>query len=381
MLAVAVLLLTAIAVKIFRANAPKKADDLLEYFKKHPDRVSFCMAENDCPIIAYQADRKMPLASVLKIMVAIEYIRQVKSRQITPDQTVTLDQLDRYYIPYSDGGAHQHWLEGIHRRQPQPGQPKPGQTVTLAEVAKGMIEYSSNANTEYLMAVLGLEAINRTVLQIGGADHDPIFPISSAGLMGTYLMDTESMTFREMIRRLERMSFDEYASISKEILQKLSEDGRKAFIRRYGNRMSFHRELQLVSSRRMPAGTARLYATLPARLRQLDWFDDDAWRQFRHLMQRPVREGSPIAELLSKGGSSISICNDVLYAKDREGNRLSIAMFIQEPSRKQLKRLQRKTVPFVLKLLLDPDYRSRVARELAGNGWAEPTIRKEEPRC
>jgi len=353
----AVLLILVIAIKVF--NAKKSEPDLLEYFKKHPDRVSCCFAENDRPIIAYQVDRKMPLASVLKIMIAVEYIRQIKLGQITPNQTVTLDQLDRYYIPYSDGGAHQNWLKNIRH-----GQSKLKRTVTLSEVAEGMIQYSSNANTEYLMEVLGIDAINRTVNQISGTEHDPIFPISSAGLMGTYLMEKESITFHEMKKRLESMDFDEYKSISNEIHRRLSGDEQKAFIRRFNNRTSFNREIQLISSQRLPAGTTRLYATLLSRLKQLDWFDDDAWQQFLNLMRRPVREGAPVAQILSKGGSSISITNEVLYVKDQKGNWLSLALFIHEPSRKKLKRLERKTVSFVLQLLLDSQYRSRVAQEL-----------------
>jgi hypothetical protein len=106
-------------------------------------------------------------------------------------------------------------------------------------------------------------------------------------------MDAESLTFREMIRRLESVNSVGYRSVTEDMHRKLSGDERKVFIRRYSNRTRFNRELQFVSSRRMPAGTTGLYAMSPARLKQLDWFDDDAWQLFRRLMRRPVREGSP----------------------------------------------------------------------------------------
>jgi D-alanyl-D-alanine carboxypeptidase len=356
-----VLLLLGIIAATKKGKNKKNEFDVLEYFKKHPDSVSCCFTENGRPIISYRTDQKMPLASVLKIMIAIEFIRQTKSGQISPDQTVALDQLDRYYIPLSDGGAHQDWLKEIQR-----GQSEQRQTVTLLEVAEGMIKYSSNANTEYLISVLGMEAINYTVAQICGTEHDPIFPISSAGLVGTYLMDKERSTLRELQQRLAKMDFNEYQAISNEILHKLSEDKQKSFIKRYNNRISFNRELQIIASRKMPASTTRLYATLFERLKQLDWFDDDAWQQFEHLMRRTVRKGSPFVQILSKGGSSISISNHVLYVKDREGNWLSLALFIHDTSRKEFRWLKKNISLFVQRLFIDQSFRARVAQELKG---------------
>ncbi|WP_276569111.1 serine hydrolase [Insulibacter thermoxylanivorax] len=302
----------------------------------------------------------MPLASVMKIMIAVEFIRQIRSGRISPDQTVALEDLERYYIPHSDGGSHKNWLREIHQ-----GKQEQRKSVTLQEVAEGMTKYSSNANTEYLMDVLGLEAVNRTVDEICGSEHDPIFPISSAGLVGTYLMDKEHMKLQAVRQRLADMDAEEYQALAKEVHQKLSEGDHKRFIERYNNRTSFDRELQLIESRNMPACTTRLYAELLERLEQLEWFDEEARQQLEHLMGRKVREGSPFVQLLYKGGSSIAISNDVMYVKDRTGNRYSLALFIHDPSG-GLKWTKKNQSLFVQRLFTDPSYRSQVAQELKG---------------
>lgn len=170
-IALLVLLLLAIVAAVVKGRAKNNDDDFLEYLKKNPDKVSCCYIENGQTIISYQAEQKMPLASVMKIMIAVEFIRQIRSGRISPDQTVALEDLERYYIPHSDGGAHKNWLREIHQ-----GKQEQRKSVTLQEVAEGMTKYSSNANTEYLMDVLGLEAVNRTVDEICGSEHDPIFP-------------------------------------------------------------------------------------------------------------------------------------------------------------------------------------------------------------
>src|SRR5699024_7156139 len=53
-------------------------------------------------------------------------------------------------------------------------------SVSLREVAKGMIAFSSNANTEYLMGKLGIENIGERLATLGITDHTPLFYFTSA---------------------------------------------------------------------------------------------------------------------------------------------------------------------------------------------------------
>lgn len=52
--------------------------------------------------------------------------------------------------------------------------------VSLEEVAKGMVKFSSNANAEYLMELLGLDNINRNLQSLSLPAHQPLFPIVSS---------------------------------------------------------------------------------------------------------------------------------------------------------------------------------------------------------
>ena len=59
--------------------------------------------------------------------------------------------------------------------------------VSLEEVAKGMVKFSSNASTEYLMEVLGLDNINRNLQSLALPAHQPLFPIVSSLYIPGYL--------------------------------------------------------------------------------------------------------------------------------------------------------------------------------------------------
>lgn len=357
-----ILLCFILVIYLKKQDDKKNEEDVLNYLKRSPEQSSLYFAENGNPIISYQSEQKMPLASVLKIMVAIEFIKQTQLGKIDPTQRVSFEKLDRYYIPGSDGGAHMHWMEDIRNEQHDNEH-----SISLFKVAEGMMQYSSNANAEFLMEFLGLDAINNTLWLLCGQDHDSIFPISSAGLMGIYLMEKELLTLKEVKKEMVEMPIEQYKELTEEIHQKLMEDERKELVTRCNKRTGYNRKLQLIESRKMPSATTLIYGTLLTRLQDLDWFDQNAQNQFEHLMRRDVKPGSNFDKVLSKGGSSISILNNVLYFRDKQGNWFSLALFIHEPKEVDFIWLKKKTGLFVHRIITDSSFRSKVVKELRGN--------------
>lgn len=120
--------------------------------------------------VAVNEDLPLPLASTVKIIIAIEYAKQAAGGQINPEQLISIKDLAKFYIPKTDGGAHQAWLNQLEGKS----------SVPLHEVARGMILYSSNANTEYLIERLGLDQINQTVTSLALSQHEMLYPFVSA---------------------------------------------------------------------------------------------------------------------------------------------------------------------------------------------------------
>src|SRR5699024_8755947 len=90
---------------------------------------------------------------------------------INEDETVPLSSLEAFYIEDTDGGAHEAWLEemkeedNIHE-----------ESVRLHDVASGMITYSSNANADFLIDLLGEENINQRMDELE-LEHDLSFQL------------------------------------------------------------------------------------------------------------------------------------------------------------------------------------------------------------
>src|SRR5699024_197479 len=88
---------------------------------------------------------------------------------------IKIADLAQFYIPGTDGGAHEAWLNTMKEQ----GLLK-NQTVSLMEIAKGMMSHSSNANTEFLMMRLGLDRINANFDKLQLSKHEQIYPFVSA---------------------------------------------------------------------------------------------------------------------------------------------------------------------------------------------------------
>lgn len=130
---------------------------------------------NNEAIITYQADIPRPLASVVKIIIAIEYAYQMSSGDISKDQTVALNTLNRYYIENTDGGHHEEWINHLKKENNIHNE-----EVPIHDVTRGMITFSSNANTDYLIDLLGVENINARINELELIDHDDVYPLVGA---------------------------------------------------------------------------------------------------------------------------------------------------------------------------------------------------------
>ena len=77
-----------------------------DFIKKNPERSSLYWQRNDTLLVDIRSDKKMPLASTVKIIIAIEFAQQAANGKINPEEAIALSDLSLFYIPDTDGGAH-----------------------------------------------------------------------------------------------------------------------------------------------------------------------------------------------------------------------------------------------------------------------------------
>jgi len=168
-----VVLLGAIGVYYFKPSEQL----VLNFIKDNPNKSAIKLIRNDSIIAVKNPNKVMPLASTVKIILAIEYAIQSSEGKLNPDEEVSLNELEKFYVSNTDGGAHPKWLRSVKGKVND-------NKISIREIAKGMIKYSSNANTEWLSQKLGLENINKRIGSLGISDHTEIYYIVSALFIG-----------------------------------------------------------------------------------------------------------------------------------------------------------------------------------------------------
>lgn len=171
--------------------------DLLTYLKKHKDKMSITIKENGIDTLAINSNQKFPLASTLKIIIAFNFVKAITNDRFSITEKVELDDISKYYIENTDGGAHPNWKKSI-------GYPK---EVSLFEVAKGMMQFSCNACTDFLIDKIGPDIINDSIkaLQL---NHDKISYLTPPILIPGYLSDKRSLAM-EKLESMNQQSYQE----------------------------------------------------------------------------------------------------------------------------------------------------------------------------
>lgn len=203
------LLFILLALLLKRLDHKKNEEHVLAFFKNNKEKASLFLIHNDKVVINSNSSCVIPLASTVKIMIAIAYAEAVQVRRIDEDIQIPLSELEKFYIPGTDGDSHKQWLDHLEQEELITNQ-----SVSLREVAVGMIRYSSNANTEYLISLLGLGEIQNLLERMELHHHECIFPIGSSFLLPAYLSRIEGLSTIEIKQRIQVMSQQEYIELS-----------------------------------------------------------------------------------------------------------------------------------------------------------------------
>lgn len=347
-----ILVLGIASYAVFRDNP----EYVLNHVQENPDSTSFYLAENGEELITYEADVVRPLASTVKMLIAVEYAMQIDEGSLDKDSSVSLDDVNRYYFKNTDGHAHEDWLSILESE----GEIKNNE-VALHDVVKGMVTYSSNANTDYLIDLLGIDAINERAETLGLTQHEDVYPIVSALLIPTYI-ENASEDEKQLIKEIEALSMDEYRSLA----IGLSKEMKVGTIKIEEETSDSSLAVQRVWSDRLIGASASDYGTLLAVISN-DELPETAAETVRDVLEWPLRfheeKQERFAHFGAKGGSTAFVLNNALYAEDHDGNQIEMVLLTDDLNFWNSMLLRQNMNSFETKLLENEAYRQEVQEE------------------
>ncbi len=331
-------------------------DRVLAFIKKHPNKAALFFQWNNEVLVSQNADTVMPVASTVKTLIAVEFARQAAEGLIKPEEWVDTLELDKFYLADTDGGAHPAWLSQVREKQLiQNGK------ISLLEIAKGMIRFSSNANTEYLMSRLGLPAINATKDSLGFTTHTPIYPFTSAMMV---LQNTQKQEYKNFVERVDLMSENDYFLACDSVHRSLKEI--PGFKNQF-NPADLDLKVQRIWSNRLPGGSVKEYAGLMQKINNQSILDSAGQLILERIMEQDM-DDNEIASLFkrygSKGGSTAYVLTETVYMTDKQNNTGELAVFFNNLTQLENLKLQASLHEFEIKLFTDETFRKQVIAEI-----------------
>ncbi len=340
-----IVLLGAVGVYYFKPNK----NLVLNFIKENPEKTAVKLVRNDTVLVERSPNRMMPLASTVKIVVAIEYAEQAAKGKINPNETVPISELEKYYIPNTDGGAHPSWLKKVNEKIEE-------EQISIREIAKGMIAFSSNANTEWLCEKLGLENINNRLDSLGIENHSDIYYIVSALFIGKEKYP--NLKGKDLEAELKKLPVEDYSQVTSIIHSKLQQDS--TYKKDIGD---LGMNIQKIWSDNLPSSTVEEYVDIMQKINSRTYFDEQTQEYLDEVMEFLLENPANrkwLEHSGMKGGSTAFVLTKALYATDRKGNKTELAYFMNDLGFLENTRLQMSMNEFELKILTDSDFRKEV---------------------
>jgi D-alanyl-D-alanine carboxypeptidase len=350
-------------------NAP---DDVLAYLQARPDSFSLVVysvaadgtAVDDEYQLWHNPDQPMPLASTKKILVLAAYAQAVATNQLDPNTAVSLAEWDRYHLPGTNGGAHIAVLTDLGLAVDDAGYAlDPSATVTLSQMVHAMIRFSDNAAPDYLLDLLGEEAMAEVMVDAGMTPR-PLLP--HAGMVLTWQNHTQRSLTADMVAELTALPAAEYAArvwqMQESFLHSEWGEAERTW-RRNDRRPPNPHRLEMAAANQLDnVGTAREFAAIMAGVASGTFISPDVSAIMRRYLEWPMAfSGNQEAFLAlgSKGGSLAGLLTGATYYVPRDG------AFEQQP---RVVVLFMRDIPFAAWLRLSETFaQQQFEREMATN--------------
>lgn len=225
---------------------------------------------DDGDTIFLNADTPLVTASMMKLVVLAAYESAVAKGELDPDEMIRVADLERYYLPKTDGGAHISGLASLGVKTDELGFALDQQAViALDEIARIMIHYSGNAETDYLIQRLGYEKVNSVS---GMEQHTPIHSILgiSLAMMNHEKSLADASLRQQLIREVEQENYAYFDRLVNLYLNDSDWRAKQIEFMQSDRYINAANELgwagQVEAGQFFPKGTAREYAQLMAKV-------------------------------------------------------------------------------------------------------------------
>lgn len=323
---------------------------LLTFMRENSDRVSLVLVRNGEVVADQQPKQVIPLASTVKFALALDVARMGAEGLWDLTEQVPLEQLERFHLPGTDGGAHTAWIESLPEGSQTP-------SASLLQVAQGMTMYSSNANTEYIIRRLGRNRIETLAERHGIEPHTTVYPLVGA----LWIPNSLPGPVKDFPSQLRTLTDMEYRNLAWAWSDSMAADASGSLRERF---RLVGLAAQRVLSDRLPASTATAYAALAAKVnRRKDLVEKEqvtVAKLLESMMESPGNQQN-FKHAGMKGGSTGFLLTKCLYTTDHDGLQIELVYFLRDLQPLEAAGLRAGMNAFELAVVTDENTRKSLA--------------------
>ena len=316
---------------------------IAEYLIKQPDHASLLFIKNEEPLLTINAHRHMPLASIYKLVILKTYLDQCEAGTIRPDTQIHIQELKCYLISWIDPGFKK-WYHTVREKNKIKKD-----RIALREIVQGMLAYSCNAHTDFLLSLVGIANVQEELSVLGMRDHDPIMPISTSVLL--FLRDTVKN------KTHTPCSLAKEANIAFEALLK----GENVEGLDFNLLNHFDYKMQCRWSDALPKGSVHSYTKLLTHLQNRQRHDKELQKVMHWFGNLKSYKGTSGGMKL---GSTPKVFNTVLYATDKQQNTYQLLYFLNNLTVDQKQLVEFASASFNVQILKDPLFVNQLKNEI-----------------
>lgn len=263
---------------------------LTEYVGAQPEHVSVVSLapRNPDSSIAYNPHSPRTMGRLANLFLLTEYVRQVQSGRLSPDEPIAYERINRYQLPYMDATDHQDALGRL--REWSDGNTH---TVALRHVVEAAVRYNDIAIFDFLLQKLGAGRIEQLLGTLAIEQTEAPLPFSGLYItLNPHLHDRTTDAHFDSLSRLSRTEFSElvFANTERFIGESpFRERVLQLFEEQEGLGITFDRQRDALAF--FPKTTAHEMARLMRRVQQDSLLSPSVSRGVRDILDWPLQSG------------------------------------------------------------------------------------------
>lgn len=272
---------------------------------------------------------------------------------LNADALIPIKELDTYYVAHTDGGAHPSWLKYVKEDIKDT-------KISIHNIAKCMILFSFNANTEWLQHKLGLKNINIRIKSLGIKSHSEIHYLVSSLFVGKEAFT--KFKGQGLQIALKGMTLKNYMANTEVIHNKLLSDS--LYKKELGDLSML---IQKIWSDNLSPSITKDYSKLMQKFNSKTYFAPNVQALLDDVMEGLMQSPGNQANLKhagTKGGSTSFVLTKAFYATDKKGYTTELALFFNDLTPTEAHQLTGSLNDFIVNLLFDYNFLNSITKTL-----------------